>query len=101
MVRPIAAATEDWTQLPKPLLIVETASRSTRRRDLGKKREFYLDLGVPEYWIVDRETRSIQVVRPGVDDFIEHESASWHPAGAEEPLVIDVKGLFRAALDRG
>lgn len=101
MVRPIAPATEDWTQLPKPLLIVETASRSTRRRDRGKKREFYLDLGVPDYWIVDRETRSIQVVRPGVDDVMEHERASWHPAGVEEPLVIDVKRLFREALDRG
>jgi Uma2 family endonuclease len=100
MVRPIAAATEDWAALPKPLLVVETASRSTRRRDRGKKREFYLDLGIAEYWIVDRETRSIQVVRPGVDDVIERERVSWRPAGADQPLLVDVQELFRQALDR-
>ena len=100
MVRPIGVATEDWSKLPLPIFILEISSRSTRRRDRGKKRQYYLELGVPEYWIVDRETRTIQIVRHGVDDAVEHETASWHPAGADAPLLIDVRGTFRRALDR-
>ena len=99
-VRPIAPSTEDWTKLPVPTFVAEITSRSTRRRDRGKKREFYLDLNVPDYWIVDRETRSVRIVRPGADDVTEYESAVWHPIGAGEPLVVDVQELFRLALDR-
>ena len=98
MVRSIAPSTEDWTKLPIPMFVIETASKSTRRRDRGKKRQFYLDLGVQEYWVVDRETRSIQVVHPGIDDSVEHQSVSWHPNGADEPLVVDVAKLFREPL---
>jgi Uma2 family endonuclease len=98
MVRAIVPATEDWTKLPIPMFIIETAARSTRRRDRGKKKQFYLDLGVPDYWIVDRETRSIQIVRLGHDDAIEREHAVWHPTGADEPFVVDVQAISQAAL---
>jgi len=100
MVRRVAPSTEDWSRLPVPIFVVETSSRSTVRRDRGQKREFYLNLGVPTYWIVDRETRSIQVVRPGVADVAERETAVWQPEGASEALVVDVQELFREALDR-
>ena len=100
MVRPVGPSMEDWTMLPLPIFIIETSSRSTRRRDLGKKRELYLDLGVPDYWVVDRESRSIQIVRTAVDDVVEHERAVWHPLAADEPLLVDVHELFREALDR-
>jgi Uma2 family endonuclease len=98
MVRPTSPPTNDWAELPVPFLVIEVASRSTRRRDRGKKRRFYTDLGVRQYWIVDRETRSVEIVRPGVDDVVEHERAMWHPKGADEPLIIDVTGLFAEAL---
>ena len=98
MVRPIGIPTEDWAKRPIPLLVIEVASNSTRRRDRGKKRDYYLDLGVPDYWIVDRETRSIHVVRPDVADRVERDSVPWHPAGAGEPLIVAVRTLFREAL---
>jgi Uma2 family endonuclease len=98
MVRPIASPIEDWAKLPVPILVIEIAAKSTRRRDRGKKRQFYLDIEVPEYWIVDRETRAIQIARPGVVDLVERETASWHPSGAHEPCVVDVQSLFREAL---
>ena len=98
MVRPAGPATEDWAKLPVPILVIEIASKSTRRRDRGKKRAHYLDVGVPEYWIVDRETRAIQIVRPGAEDVVEREMASWHPALADEPFGVDVPALFREAL---
>jgi len=98
MVRPVGAPTDDWAKLPVPILIIEIASKSTRRRDRGQKRAHYLDLGVPDYWIVDRETRTIQIVRLGAEDVVEHETAAWHPNTADEPFVVDILALFREAL---
>ncbi len=40
-------------------LIGEIASRSTRGRDRGAKLQLYARHGVPEYWYVEADTRSI------------------------------------------
>lgn len=45
-----------------PDLVVEVLSPGTAKRDLGLKREQYQAAGVPEYWIVDPESRSIEVL---------------------------------------
>jgi Uma2 family endonuclease len=95
MVRSIADRLGDWGELPLPSLVVEICSDSTRRRDHLQKRDFYLDAGVGEYWIVDDGQRTIRVVRPGRGDAIETESVLWHPPEAGEPFVIDVGKLFR------
>jgi Uma2 family endonuclease len=89
---------EDWADLPVPTLVVEAASRSTRKRDIGKKRQFYMDVAVPDYWVVDRDYRVIHVVRPGREDVVAADLVSWQPAGADEPLVVDVDAYFRQAL---
>ncbi|GAB4582147.1 MAG: Uma2 family endonuclease [Anaerolineales bacterium] len=44
-----------------PDLIVEVLSPSTRRTDQVVKFSAYEQAGVPEYWIVDPKTRSVQV----------------------------------------
>ena len=88
---------ERWDEAPLPLLVVEIVSGVTRRRDEGPKREFYTDLGIPEYWIVDREARTIRVIRPGTD-VVASDTVTWHPAGATEPLTLDVAAMFREAL---
>lgn len=85
---------EDWERMPTPLLVVEVSSRSTRRRDIGPKRDFYMEVGVPEYWFVDRPYRSLRVVRPGLDDLIVADSLQWQPAGATEPLLLEIQSLF-------
>ncbi len=54
-----------WDDAPLPILVVEVVSATTRRRDHVAKRALYLEAGVSEYWIVDREPRTIRVVRPG------------------------------------
>jgi Uma2 family endonuclease len=81
-----------WEKLPAPLLVVEVLSPTTRRRDLVNKREYYLDAGVGEYWLVDGERREIRVIRRGHDDVMARESLVWRPAA--EPLVLDVTALF-------
>jgi Uma2 family endonuclease len=45
-----------------PDLVVETVSPSSRSRDSVEKREIYAANGVVEYWIVDPQRRSIEIV---------------------------------------
>jgi Uma2 family endonuclease len=52
----------NWVDAPVPLLVVEVLSDYTRRRDHVQKREFYLQVQIPEYWIVDIDQESIRVV---------------------------------------
>ena len=44
-----------------PDLIVEILSPGTRRRDLTVKRDLYARFGVREYWIVDPDSRTVEV----------------------------------------
>lgn len=84
----------DWAKAPIPVLVVEILSRSTRRRDQEQKRQFYLDVGVGEYWIVDRERRAITVVRRGTADVTSPDRISWSPVAGTPPLVVELDRVF-------
>jgi Uma2 family endonuclease len=84
----------DWDDAPVPILVVEVLSGSTRRRDLGPKKDFYLDVGVAEYWIVDPEARTVRVVRSGSLDQLRTDEVVWQPVGTSDRLVILVPELF-------
>jgi len=43
-----------------PDLVVEVISPSSRRYDRGEKLRWYAQILVPEYWIVDHETRTLE-----------------------------------------
>ena len=83
--------------LPMPLLVVEVTSESTRRNDEVKKRAFYMESGVPEYWIVDGKARTIRVVTKA-GDRLESAMLRWSPPGASKALDIDVQALFDEAI---
>jgi len=77
------------------LLAVEVESQSNQAYDHQTKRELYLSSGVPEYWIVNANARTIARWRAG------EESAEllatrlvWHPAGMPSPFTIDLPELF-------
>lgn len=81
------------------LLAVEVASPGNPRYDYHTKRTLYLASGVPEYWVVDPEARNISRWQ-GRDDPGELLSRmiTWHPAGMEHDLAIDIEQLFDEAL---
>jgi Uma2 family endonuclease len=97
MVRAVPDEELEWDALPVPILVVEVASPSTRRRNREQKRKFYADIGVAEYWIVDRERKLITVVRHGHGDADATESVMWVHDGADEPLVVDVPWVLFGA----
>jgi Uma2 family endonuclease len=100
MVRPVPPRTSvAWEDAPLPHLVVEVLSDTTRRRDLSQKRSLYVDAGIPEYWMVDGERRAIAVVRRGAEDVWLTATLTWHPAGADEPFVLDIGPFFTVALE--
>jgi Uma2 family endonuclease len=84
-----------WSEMPRPILVAEIRSPTTWRRDVGPKRDLYVALGVPEYWIVDPDERAVTVIRAGHADLRATDILRWHPAGAARALEIDVATLLR------
>ena len=83
-----------WDDAPIPVLVVEISSPYTRRRDHVQKRDHYMKVGVPEYWIVDPEEQAIAQIRPGEPDLVNATQIVWSPEGASEPLYVDVMEVF-------
>lgn len=94
MVRGQVTRETGWNEAPKPVLIVEVLSPSTRRRDHDHKRSFYVDALIPAYWIVDADARTITAVRPGTPDSTCTDTLAWHPTAAVEPLAIRLVDVF-------
>jgi len=84
-----------WDRYPTAGLVAEILSPSTRRRDLGIKRAAYLRWGIPEYWILDIEDRSITITRPGRDDERVTDVLRWQPRDDLPALQIALTELFR------
>ena len=55
-----------------PDLAVEVLSPSTEGYDRGYKRELYARHGVREYWLVDPDLETIEVLTPGEGGFVRH-----------------------------
>jgi Uma2 family endonuclease len=56
----IAGKVLQWPDVKGLLLAVEVLSPSSVRLDRVEKRDFYLDSGVAEYWIVDLDARVVE-----------------------------------------
>ena len=90
----------DWNVGAPLLLAVEVLSPSTARNDRIKKRARFQRHGVPEYWIVDADSRTIERWRPGDDrPEVLSEVIEWAPPGAAEPLRIDLVAWFARVID--
>jgi len=68
-----------------PLIVIEVLSKSSRKRDLGVKKEKYAFLGIREYWIIEQEVSVLDVyvlengrykleITCGIDNILEEET---------------------------
>jgi Uma2 family endonuclease len=87
-----------WSEIGALLLAVEVLSPSTARYDRLVKRRFFARMGVPEYWIVDPDTRLIERSYPDGRVDVLGEELRWQPDGAAEPLVLDLAAFFVEAI---
>lgn len=86
-----------WREAGRPLLAIEILSPSTARADRGRKRELYQHHGVPEYWIVDPDSRLVERWWPGDDrPEILAGRVRWQPEGAKGELVIELAEYWQA-----
>jgi Uma2 family endonuclease len=88
-----------WEELGRPILAVEVISPSTAVTDRIEKRELYQRKGVPEYWIIDVDVRSVErwrVDASAAESFTE--TLEWRPTRAVAPLVIDLPTYFALVL---
>jgi Uma2 family endonuclease len=84
----------DWEN-DLPTIAVEFVSRARRDRvrDYEEKRREYMELGIGEYWIIDRFQRILTVIRngpKGPEVIIVHEEETYSPPllpGFELPLA--------------
>jgi Uma2 family endonuclease len=89
------ARTLDWRRMRRLLLAVEVLSPSTARADRFTKRRLYQEVGIPAYWLVDGDARTVEVWTPdAIVPVLEREAVTWHPVGAAGPLVIGLADLF-------
>ena len=89
--------TEENIQGP-PDLVIEILSSSTAERDRTHKRTLYARYGVREYWIVDPDERTVEIMTLGEEGF-EAVGVYQGEARVESPLlpglVIDLKRIFQ------
>lgn len=77
-----------------PLLVVEILSKSTRRRDLARKREIYEEAGVPSYWVVDPDASTVTVLELQQDRYAEVlRSPLDHPVTVAQPFPLTFTAL--------
>lgn len=85
----------DWADITSLALVVEVLSPSSARYDRQLKRRRYQRARIPEYWIVDLDSRLVERWRP--DDErpeILEDRLTWEPVSGVEPFELDLTALF-------
>jgi len=81
------------------LLAVEVESPSNSHLDYQTKRRVCLEGGVPEYWIISPEARTVaRWTRAEDPGEIHSRQVSWQPDGMSQPFVVDLGAFFTQAL---
>jgi len=86
-----------WADVKSLLLAVAVLSPSTASTDRLKKRPWYQEEGVNEYWIVDIESRLVERWRPEDDrPEVISDVLEWQPQPTCELLRIGLANVFDA-----
>lgn len=84
-----------WSRELQLVLAVEVLSPASLRTDRITKRDFYMESGVAEYWIVDLEARIVEGWLPTANTpQVERTEMSWRPSGSSAALPIDLPAYF-------
>jgi len=96
VVPPFAGPTpRSWKEVERLLLAAEVISPSSAWSDRTKKRPLFQRYTVPEYWIVDVDSRIVERWRPGDDrPEVLRTAVTWQPSDEHEPLEIDLAAYF-------
>ena len=88
-------APRSWEDVGRLLLVAEVLSPSTARTDRREKRDLYRSKAIPEYWIVDVDTRTVTRWRPDArTPETLTETLEWRPDTAVPSLIIDLPSFF-------
>lgn len=83
----------------RPEIAVEVISPSSRRYDRVRKLEWYASIGVPEYWIIDADARTVEQLVLTGDRYLiartAEEDATFAPAG-RDGLEVPLAELWDA-----
>jgi len=79
-----------------PDMVVEVLSPSTAKKDLVQKRIKYQQAGIREIWIIDPETRIVQVfsIEDGKYSSIDYINAEKIPVSVLDGCVVDMARIF-------
>ncbi len=81
-------------------LAVEVLSPHSLRTDRHQKKGLYQDERVPEYWIVDPHSRTVERWLPDSEHAeVLATKLTWQPVPTQDPLTIDLTQYFRAVHD--
>jgi Uma2 family endonuclease len=96
---PDVFATSSWESVKALLLAVEVISPTSMRTDRVDKRDFYMEVGVPEYWVVDFDARAVERWVPAQETpMLVRDELVWHPATASRPFSLNVADFFARLL---
>ena len=85
-----------WDRIKSLILAVEVLSPSTSRHDRFTKRKLYQQVGIPHYWVVDPEARTVEVWTPDATvPALHRERLTWTGPGDDAPFTLDLAELFR------
>jgi len=93
---PLSQATIDWRTYQDLVLAVEVTSSGSRRADRVENRRLYQSHRVGTYWIVDEESRLVEVWHPEDDrPEIVTDELRWRGSPEAPEVVVPIEELFR------
>ena len=91
----VGGRTTQWSDLKALHLAIEGVSPSSATFDRGTKRTRYQEAGIPEYWVVDDESRQIEAWTPEARfAAVQRERLVWRHPDLADGCVIDLVRLF-------
>jgi len=86
----------EWNNVETLQLVIEVLSPGTARQDRFAKRCLYQEVGVPLYWIIDPDQKTVEVWTPEAQfPSFERERVVWKPNPAPGEFTLELEELFK------